>query len=162
MSEQGRNEVARALSRIPAGLYIVTAAFDGVHAGVLVKWVQQVGLHPPLISVAMPKGMRITPLIRDSHAFAVSVLCSENRYLTRRFKTEFFGDENLECVGVETAVTGSPLLSRAIACLDCELVRHLDLEPEADLYICEIKAARNNRPEARSLVFLGEQSHELD
>jgi flavin reductase (DIM6/NTAB) family NADH-FMN oxidoreductase RutF len=162
MSEQqGGNEVARALCRVPAGMYIVTAAFDGVQAGVLVQWVQQVGAQPPIVSVAFPKGVRIIPLIRDSRAFAISILSAENRYLTRRFKTEFFGDEDLACVGVETLVTGSPLLTRAAACLDCELVRHLDLEPEADLYIGEVKAARLNRPEAKTLVFLGEDAHEI-
>ncbi len=149
------------MRRIPSGLYIVTSAFEGVHAAVLVNWVQQVSAEPPRLSVAVPRGLRMTPLIRDSRAFAVCLLCSENRYLTRRFRTELFSDEDLDSVGFETAVTGSPLLSRAVACFDCELVRHLDLEPETDLYVGEIKAVHRNRPDAQTLVVLGEDTHEI-
>lgn len=162
MSEQGRiEELESALSRIPAGLFIVTAAFEGVQVGVMVQWVQRVMLTPPLLSVVIPKGVRITPLIRDSRAFAVSALNSQNRYLTRRFKSGHFEDESIEGVGIETAVTGSPLLTRAVACFDCELVRQLDIEPDADLYVGEIKAVRINRPDAKTLVFLGEERHEI-
>jgi hypothetical protein len=47
---------ARALGRIPSGLFILTARFEDQSTGMLASWVQQVSFDPPLVSVAVKKG----------------------------------------------------------------------------------------------------------
>ena len=40
-----------------------------------------------------------------------------------------------------TLVTGSPLLSRSLISLDCEVLRHLDLEADHEIYVGQVLSA---------------------
>jgi flavin reductase (DIM6/NTAB) family NADH-FMN oxidoreductase RutF len=40
-----------------------------------------------------------------------------------------------------TLVTGSPLLGRSIVALDCEVLRHVDLEADFEIYVGQVLSA---------------------
>src|SRR5690606_5832315 len=104
--------------------------------GVPVTWAQQCSNEPPMIVVAVRKGQTIDPLIRDSRAFCLCQLARGERYLSRRFSGEQeVGDDPFLSTPSRTAKSGSPILERAIAYLDCELVRHVDIESEFELFV---------------------------
>lgn len=128
--------VTRALDRLPAGQFILTAAYDGSRAGVPVSWVQQCSDEPPMVVVAVRKGQPIDPLIRDARSFCLCQLARGERYLFRRFSGQHeSGDDPFLSTPTRTAKSGAPILERAISYLDCELIRHIDIESEYELFV---------------------------
>jgi len=94
--------------------------------------------------VALPKGEPISPLIRDSRAFGLCITAEDDRSIARRFATtphhdnQPHHDDPFHAFEPYTLETGSPLLPRAAACLDCRVTMHLDVETDHELYIAEV------------------------
>jgi flavin reductase (DIM6/NTAB) family NADH-FMN oxidoreductase RutF len=134
-----------ALAAIADGSWLITACYDGERVGLPVRWVQRAGGEPSLVSVVVRKGNKISPVIRDSRAFALNLLPPEQPLLARRFTNgvaERLGDP-FQTIAMDRLVTTSPCLRSAIAVIDCELFRHLDLEAECEMYIGLVLAAKS-------------------
>lgn len=135
-----------ALGFLPRGEFLMTAAHEGRRSGVVVTSVQVCGEFPALICVAMRKGHWIEPLIRDGHAFAVHVIEPGDRLLRRKFgdplRPREPGDP-FDCLPVTTLRTGSPIVCRAVAAIDCEIVRHMDIESDHEVFIGHVVATRD-------------------
>jgi len=143
MESRGVAGWARALGLIPSGLYAMTSAYDGERSAVLVSWVLQCGYEPPMLAVASPKGRSIAPLIRDSRTFALCVIRPDDCFLMRTLgRDDQDPYEVLDPVRCETLTTGSPCITRAIAALECEVVRHIDLEGDHEMYVGLIVGGR--------------------
>lgn len=143
---QQHDELVRdsALGLFPAGLYLMTAGFDGQRGGMLVNSVQRCGSEPPLLCVAARKGHSIDPLIRDSRSFALGVLSDGDRLIQRRFKgSDSIPSEKaphgmqdpFDAIELTTLATGSPIIPRCPTWFDCEVVRRVDLEAEMELFV---------------------------
>lgn len=153
-SQEAMADAVSVLSMLPRGAFVMTSAFEGARAGMRLRAVQQCADEPLLISVAARKGHRIDPLIRDSHAFAVCFVEPDDRLIERKFDEESLsapavpsgnGDEEpdpFDSLPTTALATGSPILTRAFAALDCEVVRHFDLEADHELFIGQVLAAR--------------------
>ena len=143
----------QALSQIPCGLFLLTAAYDGARSAVLVEWVQQCATSPPLIMAAVATGLPVVPLIRDSHSFALCQISEDDRFLARKFlNTPDHGDDPFDCLPTVAAPSGAPIVRRALAWLDCEVVRHIDLESDCGLYVGLVRAGgilNDGRPAIR-------------
>lgn len=132
------------------GTFVVTSAYDGKRAGVLARSVAPCATEPLLVMLALRKGHSIAPLIRDSHHLGICRIDPGDRLLMRKFCDSQSGpdlaDDNpvdpFDSVPVETIASGSPLLRRAALALDCEVVRHFDLEADHEIYVVQIVAAR--------------------
>ncbi|MFO0874851.1 MAG: flavin reductase [Phycisphaerales bacterium] len=136
----GTSEV---LARIPNGAFVLTAAHEECRSGSLVRWVQQCADEPAMVVVAMRKGQPIEPLIRDSRAFCLNQLDSEEIFLRKKFEAAHpHGEDPFISLAVTTAPSGSPVLLRAAHYIDCELMRHLDIESDFEVYIGLVKEAR--------------------
>jgi|GEM_PF-726659 len=132
-----------ALAQIPSSLYVLTSSRGRAAGAVLVSWVQQVSFEPPLVSVAIPRGRGIAPLIRDSRSFAICQVHPDDRLLPRRVRLTDDRDWTaLDTIPYETLKTGSPCITRAMAVLDCKVLRHLDVEADHELYIGQVVAGR--------------------
>lgn len=139
-----RNDTHAALAQLPALPYLLTSAHEGERAGVIVRSVQRCNADPPLVCVAVRTGHRIEPLIRDSRCFALSRLDSENRLVLKKFDCVNAGDggDPFDAIPVRSLQSGSPVLTDSSLVLDCEVVRHFDLEADCELYIGQVLAAR--------------------
>lgn len=132
-----------ALSLIPSGDFVLTAAHDGCRSGALVHWVQRCADAPPMVVVALRKGHPIEPLIRDSRAFCLNLLADEDVLLRRKFEgSHTHGDDPFISLSATCAPSGSPVLLRARAYIDCEMMRHLDIESEFEVYIGLVRQTR--------------------
>lgn len=132
-----------ALAQIPSSLYVMTASRGRASGAILASWVQQVSYEPPLISVAIPRGRGIAPLIRDSRSFALCKIHPDDKMLPRRLRMTDDRDWTaLETIPYETLTTGSPCIKAAMAVLDCRVLRHLDVEADHELYIGQVVAGR--------------------
>ena len=144
MSTRDHDAVPRAIEALPSGSYVMTSAYEGERAGVLVSWVTRVADEPALVCVAVRKGHAIEPLIRDSRAFALCRVDAEDKLVRRTFSDTRPPDERgdlFDSIAVRTLATGAPVLSRSTLALDCEVVRHFDLEADHELYVGQVVGA---------------------
>jgi flavin reductase (DIM6/NTAB) family NADH-FMN oxidoreductase RutF len=141
MTENDRQSIGKALGRIPQSLYIMTSHFEERMRGVMVSWVQQVAFEPPMVMVGLSKGRPIVPLLHDSHSFALCQIAPSDKLTRKRFAAGVdAGDDPFEAIEITRAVTGSPIIKKALAFLDCELVRHFDVDGDHDIYIGLVRA----------------------
>jgi flavin reductase (DIM6/NTAB) family NADH-FMN oxidoreductase RutF len=149
---------AAVAAHIPHGLFIMTAAYEDASAGTLVRWVQRCSDDPAVVMVSLRRGQPIEPLIRDSRAFALCQISEDDRFLQRRFSPDCAAvdaDEGLISISARCAPSGSPILEHAMSCMDCELLRNVDLDNEYRLYIGQVHHAELLTP-ARPAMFFGE------
>jgi flavin reductase (DIM6/NTAB) family NADH-FMN oxidoreductase RutF len=136
-------ETRCALSLLPASCFVLTAAHEGRRAGLVALSVQLCASEPQLISVAVRKGHVIEPIIRDSHAFAVCRIAPDDKLTARKFAegATVEGDA-FDSLAIESLVTNAPVIKRCIMALDCEVIRHFDMEADCELYVGRILAGR--------------------
>lgn len=138
-----------ACDRLLTGLYLLSAHHDGARAGTLALGVHQCAAEPVLLCVPVRRGHRIEPLIRDSRCFAVSVIDPADRLLRRRFEDQPSAEEHhdpFDSLPVLSLGTGSPIPRSSALAFDCEVVRHIDMDADHELYIGKVLAARINGP----------------
>ncbi len=130
---------------LPRGLYLLTAAHENQRAGQIVHWVQPCAIEPALVCVAAYKGHTIEPLIRDSHVFGLCAVDAEDKLIMRKFAAQVPPDESgdpFDSLDVVRLATGAPILRRSGFVLDCEVVRHFDLEADHEIYVGLVRAGR--------------------
>ena len=141
---------------VPSGTFVVTSSFDGKRAGVLARAVAPCATEPLLLMLSLRKGHSIAPLIRDSRHVGVCRVESSDRLLMRKFcdtesgpdlADEHAGDP-FDSVPVQTLQSGVPILKRSSLALDCEVVRHFDLEADCEIYVVAVVACRATTPVA--------------
>ena len=147
-----RGPIEEVLSRFGSPLALMTSEFEGERAGVLVRSIQVCSTDPVLLSIVIPRGHAIDPLIRDSHAFAVCLLGEQDRLVSRKFvhdpkpegatEPDETREDPFDSFRVTTLLTGSPIIDRCAAVLDCEVVRHFDLEADHEIFVGHVLAAR--------------------
>jgi flavin reductase (DIM6/NTAB) family NADH-FMN oxidoreductase RutF len=135
---------ARVLAELGRGRFALMAEHAGRRAGVLVRSVQWCADEPPLIAVAVRSGHWIDPLVRDSHVFAICRVKPAERLLMRKLAecTRPSDGDPFACLPSERLATGAPVLSRSELSLDCEVVRHFDLEADHELFIGLVRAIK--------------------
>lgn len=143
--ESASSGLSAVLERVPWATWVMTSAYDGQRSGVVVRWVQRCATEPVLVSVSVEKCHAMETLIRDSRGFALNLVDETDRLLLRKFDGYTPPDEHsdrFDALPVMTWSSGSPILKRAIAAVDCEVVRHLDLESDCELFIGQVLMAK--------------------
>jgi flavin reductase (DIM6/NTAB) family NADH-FMN oxidoreductase RutF len=62
--------------------------------------------------------------------------------LLKKFDDDAPEDDPFDSFSVCGLKTGSPILTCAIAAIDCEVARHFDLEADHELYVGQVMDAR--------------------
>ena len=139
MNRDVASDAAAAIAQIPNALFLLTSQYEGRRAAVLVKWVQQCCDQPPMVMVALARVQMIEPVIRDSRMFALCQISANDRFLMRKFSQP--GDvheDALVSLLTSTAPSGSPIIDRAMCYLDCEVVRHIELDGDHRIYVGQV------------------------
>ena len=109
------------------GMYGLTVS-DGEKAhGATVNWVFQASFDPPMLAVSVEKSSKTLGLIRQHKAFAINVYRADQRELAgqlgrRSAKTP----AKFQGVQWTPGKTGVPLLTEAIANVECRVASELD------------------------------------
>ena len=109
-----------ALGRFATGVAFVTAAPDGAPAGLIVNSLTSVSLEPPLVSFCPSRSSLTWSRMRRTGRFGVNVLGRRQE----RFAIDAIPAGADRFAGVDWAPgrAGVPLLTDALASLDCEIV----------------------------------------
>ncbi len=149
MPTDRQDGVREATDLLSVGTFLITSHFEGRRAGVRARAVMVAANEPLLIGVTVRCGHWIEPLIRDSRRFGVCRIddpCSPTMTLLLRRCAEPARPRDgdiFDTVPTITAVGGAPLLARSSLAFDCEVVRHLDLEADHELYVGRVIASRS-------------------
>ncbi len=112
--------LARALGRIPSGLFIVTTVADGVPQGFLASFVMQSSFAPPMLTVAIGRDRPILAELRRAGRFAISILDASSRRamsaFTRRLED---GETPFDRIVLGRTPSGVPVLAEALAWVEC-------------------------------------------
>jgi 3-hydroxy-9,10-secoandrosta-1,3,5(10)-triene-9,17-dione monooxygenase reductase component len=127
-----------AIAQIPNGLFVMASQSEGRSAAVPVQWVQQCATNPPMVMVALEKGQSIEPIVRESRYFSICQISAEDRFLVRKFAQKPAQDEALLAMMMTATSHGSPILDRAMSYLDCEIVRHVELDCDYRIYVGQV------------------------
>ena len=119
--------LARALGRIPCGLYVVTTLLEGRPAGFIGSFVMQTGFEPPTICVAFGKQRGPLAGVRACGHFALSVLDDGGRGLMSRFfKSYPPGESALDGLALRPTAGDVPVLEDALAWMGCRVTGEHD------------------------------------
>jgi flavin reductase (DIM6/NTAB) family NADH-FMN oxidoreductase RutF len=140
--EQRLRDVA---GRFATGVTIVTTKSEGTVHGMTANGFMSVSLRPPLVAVSIGNAARMKPLLDETGRYAVSILASEQRSLSRHFAGQ----------PGETAPTfleagDMPLLEGALAHIAVSVV---DAHPAGDHTIYIGRVEHLDYREGQPLVF---------
>lgn len=109
-----------ALGRFATGVAFVTANRDGEPAGLIVNSLTSVSLRPPLVAFCPSRSSLTWSRMRRARRFGVNVLGREHERFARRATPA--GADRFAGLDWEVGHGGVPLLTDALACLECEIV----------------------------------------
>jgi len=120
----------KALHKIGYGLYIVTSRKSDRFNGQIANTLFQVTSEPPTVAVSINKKNLTWEFIKESKAFAASVLCQDTPLtFIGRFGFKSGRDINkLDGVNYKTGETGAPIvLDNAVAYLEAMVNQEIDV-----------------------------------
>jgi flavin reductase (DIM6/NTAB) family NADH-FMN oxidoreductase RutF len=153
-------EFRDALRHFPSGVTVVTIKSGMEMHGLTVSAFASVSPDPPLIAIIIDHRHRAHALLeREGAVFAVNILRQEQSHLSDRFA--WMEDEDRFLKGSwTTAVTGAPVLTDALAWLDCTILsRHT--AGTHTIYVGEVRASGVPQPDEPPLVYWNRGYHQL-
>ena len=136
-----KNTIGKALGRIPSGVFVVTARDGDRRTGMLGSFVQQAAFDPPSAVFAIGKDRDIRQLILRTRQVALCVIGEGDTDLMRRFaRTRPPEEDAFEGLDVFDAPSGLPIVSGALAWLDCEVIQTVDFGADHELFITRVTA----------------------
>jgi 3-hydroxy-9,10-secoandrosta-1,3,5(10)-triene-9,17-dione monooxygenase reductase component len=109
-----------ALGRFATGVAFITAAPDGKPSGLIVNSLTSVSLTPPLVSFCPSRSSLTWSRMRRARRFGVNVLARQHARFVERATPP--GANRFAGVDWEPGRGGAPLLTDALAALECEIV----------------------------------------
>ncbi|MEG4577656.1 diflavin flavoprotein [Microcoleus sp. N3A4] len=147
------SDLDKALGRISGGLYIITAQKGEVSGAMLASWVTQASFKPLGLTIAVAKDRAIESMMHAGDKFVLNVL-EEGNYQTlmRHFLKRFPpGADRFAGVKTQPATNGSPILTDALAYMECEVVSRMELSDHHIVYAI-VDNGRVSNPDALPAV----------
>ncbi len=143
----------KALGRISSGLYIITSQKNGTKSAMLASWVAQASLQPLGFTVAVAKDRAIESFMQVGDKFVLNVLEEGNyKELKRHFLKRLLpGADRFAEVRTQTAKNGSPILTDALAYMECEITGNMECSDHWLMY-CIVKDGRVSKPDGVTAV----------
>jgi flavin reductase (DIM6/NTAB) family NADH-FMN oxidoreductase RutF len=122
----------RVLWSMPSGLYVLGSGCEatGLERNLMtINWVSQVSFEPKLVAVSIEKPALTHELVAAGRVFALSTVDREDRAIVRKFTRPVDVDRaamTLNGFPFRTGVTGAPILTQAVAYVDCAVRQAVD------------------------------------
>lgn len=147
------SELDKALGRLSGGLYIITARKGDISSAMLASWVTQASFEPLGVTIAVAKDRAIEALMHVGDRFVLNVLEEDNyQALMRHFLKRFPpGADRFAGVKTQNASNGSPILSEALAYLECEVLSRMECSDHWVVY-SKVDAGRVSKADALPAV----------
>jgi flavorubredoxin/flavin reductase (DIM6/NTAB) family NADH-FMN oxidoreductase RutF len=146
-------DLDKALGRISGGLYIITAKRGDVQSAMLASWVTQASFKPLGLTIAVAKDRAIESLMHVGDRFVLNVLEEGNYQLLMKHFLKRFppGADRFAGVKTQPAENGSPILTDALAYIECKVASRMELSDHWIVY-ATVDAGRVSKSEALTAV----------
>ena len=122
----GADRTEQAAGRIVGSLCVVSAKRGEVASAMLASWVSQATFNPPGFTVAVAKDRALESLMHNGDKFVLNIL-AEGRQLRKHFMKTFApGEDRFAAVETQEASNGCPVLSDALAYLECSVANRME------------------------------------
>jgi flavorubredoxin/flavin reductase (DIM6/NTAB) family NADH-FMN oxidoreductase RutF len=147
------NELDKALGRLSGGLYIITAKKGDMSSAMLASWVVQASFQPLGVTIAVAKDRAIEALMHVGDKFVLNVLAEDNyQALMKHFLKRFApGADRFAGVKTQPASNGCPILTDAVAYVECEVASRMELSDHHIVYAV-VDSGRVSNPDALPAV----------
>lgn len=117
-----------AMRMLAAGVSIVAAGNEDERSGITVSSVTSLAIDPPTLVVCIGRNSSLAPALDRYGHFSANLLRASQRDLAERFagRGGVFGAERFAAGDWITLITGAPVLSDALASIDCEIEEKID------------------------------------
>ncbi|MBE9191507.1 diflavin flavoprotein [Gloeocapsopsis crepidinum LEGE 06123] len=125
---QPATNVEQAVGRVVGSLSVVTTKQGDVSSAMLASWVSQATFNPPGLTVAVAKDRAIESLMHTGSKFVLNILPEDNYIsLMKHFLKPFTpGEDRFSGVVTQSADNGCPVLSDALAYLECSIQNRME------------------------------------
>ncbi len=139
VSEELKQTIGKALGRIPSGIFILTAGTAERGGAMLVSWVQQASFAPPQLTVAIGADRPLVPIIQREKQFVLSVVGARETGLMKHYVRGLPpGPGAFSGVNHRPSASGVPILTDALAFLECRLKQICNLQADHLLLVGEV------------------------
>jgi len=147
----------KVLGHFASGLTVVTSWTDDGPVGFTCQSFSSLSLEPPLICLFPSRTSTSWRRIRSAGRFCVNVLQSEQEHISNQFASS--GGDKFAGVAYQTSTLGNPLITGALAWIDCELYEEYD-GGDHTIAVGRV-VAMDPHPEAKPLVFFKGKYHRV-
>ncbi|MCC5630420.1 diflavin flavoprotein [Nostoc sphaeroides CHAB 2801] len=125
---QPATNVEQAVGRIVGSLCVLTAKEGDRSSAMLASWVSQASFSPPGLTIAVAKERAVETLTHTGNKFVLNILKEGNHLgLMKHFLKPFGpGQDRFADVATEEAENGSPILTNALAYLECSVQNRME------------------------------------
>lgn len=120
--------VEQAVGRIVGSLCVMTAKEGDRSSAMLASWVAQASFNPPGLTIAVAKDRAVETLTHSGNKFVLNILKEGDHLgLMKHFLKPFGpGQDRFADVAAEVAENGSPILTDALAYLECSVQNRME------------------------------------
>ena len=152
-SEDASRHFRDVLGRFASGVTVVTGRHEGQPVGLTCQSFASVSLDPPLVLFVLSRSSRAWPLIRESGAFCVNVLASDQAWVSNVMASRG-ADKFADLAWRPAPGTGSPVLEGILGHVDCTL-EAVHPGGDHDVVIGRVVDLRAGAPADPLLVYRG-------
>lgn len=119
----------RVLWSLPYGLYVIGSRNGSERNLMTLNWATQVSFVPKLVGIGVEKTAWTHELIEKGRCYSLCTVAREDRSIIRKFTKPVSADDEAGTLAgfpVHEAETGAPILTQAVAYLDCALRQAVD------------------------------------
>jgi flavorubredoxin/flavin reductase (DIM6/NTAB) family NADH-FMN oxidoreductase RutF len=146
-------DLDKAIGRLSGGLYIITATKGNLSSAMLASWVSQASFEPIGLTIAVAKDRAIESLMQVGDRFVLNIL-EEGKYqgLMKHFLKRFKpGADRFAGINTQTAANGSPILTDALAYLECEVSSRMECSDHWIVY-SQVELGRVSNPDGLTAI----------
>jgi flavorubredoxin/flavin reductase (DIM6/NTAB) family NADH-FMN oxidoreductase RutF len=146
-------DLDKAIGRLSGGLYIITATKGNLNSAMLASWVSQASFEPIGLTIAVAKDRAIESLMQVGDRFVLNIL-EEGKYqgLMKHFLKRFKpGADRFAGINTQTATNGSPILTDALAYLECEVSSRMECSDHWIVY-SQVELGRVSNPDGLTAI----------
>ena len=146
-------DVADLFRRLTVGVYVIGVAHGGRRNAFTAAWLVQVSFDPLLVALSINPEHASHALLVEGGGFVVNVLSRDQLHLARHFGTRSAREtDKLAGIGWRPAPGGAPILTDALAWLECRLEQRI-AAGDHELAIGRPVAGEILAPDAAPLVY---------
>lgn len=131
-----------AMRNLASGIALATTLENGMPRGMTITALTSVSAEPPTVLIGINARASCHDAFLQSGIFGVSLLNDAQRGIAMRFAgmTDIAAENRFSGVEWHTRITGAPLLTNALATLDCKIIEHFCIGTHS-LFIGKVEAA---------------------